>query len=148
MEKIITKNNKLLTENLYFGMYCDQINKKIINENGTSYTVPYTIVRFGVLYKIMDDVYVDIIEEKLIKENKIDLKRFKIISDINKTIPKYLTIEQILIFTKNILNISRDADYIESIERNDAINFEIKNQNLNDRMFEEFVKKSRNIIMK
>ena len=147
MEKIISKNNKLLTENLYFGMYCDQINKKIINENGTSYTVPYTIVRFGVLYKIMDDVYVDIIEEKLIKENQIDLKRFEKMTNIIKMLSKYLTIEQILIFTKGILNINKNSDYIESIKRNDDINLTMKNGNSNDKMFEDFIRKSRNIII-
>ena len=147
MKKIISKNKRLLTENIYFGMYYDQMNKKVINENGASYMVPYIIVRFGILYKIMDDVYVDIIEEKLIKENQIDLKRFEKMTNIIKMLSKYLTIEQILIFTKGILNINKNSDYIESIKRNDDINLTMKNGNSNDKMFEDFIRKSRNIII-
>lgn len=143
MEKVLSLDNKLVTENIYVGMYSDEKNKRVINEEGNIYTIPYIIVRFGILYKIMDNVYLDVIQEKLVNENKIDSKRIEKLDKIINFLPKYLTVEEILTLIKNISNAKQEIDYIESFERDDNIKFETNNKNLEYDLFEDFLERVR-----
>lgn len=118
----------LTTDNIYFGMYFTTHSKQVVSEHGTN-TVSYVITRFGILYKVVDGVFIDIVTEKLINEDHIDPSRSEKINKILKNVPENITVGNILNIVKETMNIQSDRDYIESAERNDNINFDKKSDN-------------------
>ena len=133
MRKIITNEKVLETNKIHFGMYNDVINKKVLTESGIE-AIPYSIIRFGILYEVLDEVYIDIITEKIVEKNKIDITRFNKFDELVSRVPDEITVESII----KITDVLFGEDYVEDIIRENDINFELKSLD-SDNMYTRFL---------
>lgn len=134
MGKKITNEKLLDTEKIYFGMYNNVITKKQLTEKGVI-IIPYSVIRFGILYEVLDGVYIDIITEETVAKNKIDITRFNKFDElIEEELPEKFTVECITKITNYLLN----GDYVEEINRNSKINFNLKSLD-SDNMYTKFL---------
>ena len=133
MRKIITNEKVLETNKIHFGMYNDVINKKVLTESGIE-AIPYSIIRFGILYEVLDEVYIDIITEKIVEKNKIDITRFNKFDELVTRVPEEITVESII----KITDVLFGEDYVEDIIRENDINFELKSLD-SDNMYTRFL---------
>ena len=133
MRKIITNEKVLETNKIHFGMYNDVINKKVLTESGIE-AIPYSIIRFGILYEVLDEVYIDIITEKIVEKNKIDITRFNKFNELVSRVLEEITVESII----KITDVLFGEDYVEDIIRENDINFELKSLD-SDNMYTRFL---------
>jgi len=142
MEKIFESSNVLQADKIYFGMYYKTRTKQIFTEDGMS-EIQFNLTRFGILYEIVDGIYIDIIDEKIVKREQIDSIRFNKFDELLEKTPEEISVGNIL----KLVNVLLKSDYIENINPVDSVELE-KNGDYSNNMYTRFLNNVENTVNK